>query len=180
MTRADWQDESDHPTARSVRYWLGLMLGLMFVVQVGAALWAYSDWSHMRPDHPDEMRVYWHRYAVTLLNLALAMVFIIGGAGLILNFDWAWSVIAAAAVIEILITIVTQVWEASLMVPAGYPPGRGLLGAVIGILAWSIVPVGIWVLGTAGRPRNPAFPANRLGMHHQGGSATDHSVGVRL
>jgi hypothetical protein len=117
------------------------------------------------------MRVYWHRFAVTLLNLALAMVFIIGGAGLILNFDWAWRVIVAGAALEILATVVTQVWEASLLAPAGYPPGRALLGAIIGIVAWSIVPVGIWVLGTAGRPRDPVSLVSRPGVHQQAGSA---------
>jgi hypothetical protein len=99
------------------------------------------------------MRVYWHRCAVAVLSLSLAMISIVGGAGLTLSLNWAWRVIAAGSVIQILVTLGTQIWEAMLVVPDGYPPGRGLLGALIGIIAWSILPVGVLVLSIVSRPR---------------------------
>jgi hypothetical protein len=142
----------ESPTARAVRFWLGLLVVLMFCAQIGAGIWGYVDWSRARPDHLDQMRVYWHRFAVAVLSLSLAMISIVGGAGLTLSLNWAWRVIAAGSVLQILVTLGTQIWEAMLVVPDGYPPGRGLLGALIGIIAWSILPVGVLVLSIASRP----------------------------
>jgi uncharacterized membrane protein YkgB len=93
---------------------------------------------------------YWHNSAVGVGAAALGMVFIVGGVGLILGARWAWPVLVGGAGLQILFTVATQIWEAT--IPAlryndysdhGSP---GLMGIVIGILLWNVIPVGILLL----------------------------------
>ena len=146
-------EEADNPTAHTVRSWLGLLVVILFVIQVSASGWAYAEWYHTRTGNVHDMQVLWHRFAVAMGNSMVAMITLAGGTGLILNARWAWRTVATAAVLQILVTVATQLWEGLMPVPEGYPPERGLMGALIGIVAWNIIPVAVLTLSVAGRPR---------------------------
>lgn len=149
-------ESHEDPGPRTIRFWLGLLVVIMLIVQVGSVTWAWSEWYHADLTDSKAMHFYTHWFVVALVTALLAMLFIVGGAGLILNFSWAWRIIFLGAILQILATVCLQLWEAtlveSLIEEAGkHPPGRGWMTAIIGVVAWNIVPVGILVLAAAGR-----------------------------
>jgi hypothetical protein len=98
-----------------------------------------------------------HASAVAIATASPAFVFIVGGVGLIPDSGWAWRVLAAGAALQILSTIATQIWQASISAERDYgiSPGSslGFVGAFIGILVWNVIPVGVLVLAVAGRAK---------------------------
>jgi len=165
------------PGARAIRIWAGLLVGIWILALCGAVMVSY-----IRVDSYVQQRVrdaepageaegaalaqphepgYWHASTVALASALLAMLFLVGGVGLILGQRWAWRLLLAVAIVQIVVTVGTQVWQAALP-PEGYdlPGGElGFLGAAIGILLWNVVPVGIVILAaSAGRSRPPALP----------------------
>jgi len=162
------------PSARAIRIWTGLLVGIWILVLCGGVMVSYT-----RMDSYAQQRVrdaeqageaegaalaqphepgYWHASTVALASALLAMLFLVGGVGLILGQRWAWRLLLAVAIVQIVVTIGAQVWEATLP-PEGYdlPGGElGFLGAAIGILLWNVVPVGILILAAAaGRSHRP-------------------------
>jgi hypothetical protein len=143
------------PAARTVRMWTGLLVTLWVLGLIGAVITVYSEeflryGPHESAEHrmadPVVMARYWHDMAVAVASAALAMVFIIGGTALILNCSWYRRVLLAGAVLQILATAGTQVWESLLPGAGPAMPGRAFLGALIGILLWNVIPVGILIL----------------------------------
>jgi hypothetical protein len=147
------------PSLRAIRMWLGLMLIVLLGLQVGGAI---GGWSIARADAyrggytptPYHSMAYWHGFTVAVSCALLAMVTVIGAVGLILDAAWAWRVAIASAALHIAVTVFTQVWEANL--DYRQAPGDPLLGAIIGVLVWNVIPIGILVLAVAGQRRAAA------------------------
>ena len=158
------------PSRRAVRLWTGLLVAIWLLVQIAAVMFSFAQSAGFREQ---ELRAgtalqeqgfdgrgtragYWHASAVAAGTAALAMVFIAGGAGLVLGTPWAWRVLLAGGVLQILFTAATQVWQATLPehLDAGPLTGGslGVMGAVIGILLWNVIPVGILILTLSVRP----------------------------
>ena len=137
---------------------VGLLLGTWLTIQFMVVIFCHLQDVGLR----QRLDPYcWHIAAVGIGTAALAMVFMVGRAGLILGARWTWRVLTIGAGLQILFTVVTQVWQASL--PSGrYNPD--LMGSienillfrphtiatVAGILLWNIIPVGILVLSLLG------------------------------
>jgi hypothetical protein len=79
--------------------------------------------------------------------------------GLVLGTPWAWRILLAGSVLQILFTIATQLWQATLSVELHEGPfaggSFGIIGAVIGILLWNVIPVGILFLSVSARHNDP-------------------------
>jgi hypothetical protein len=153
--------QTQQPTARAIRKWLGLLVAVWLGVQITATFISYfTAASQFDAGNRSVGQVGVHRAAyvqasaVAIATASLAFVFIVGGVGLILDSGWAWRVLAAGAALQILSTIATQIWQASIPPQRDYGlPSLGFVGAFIGILVWNIIPVGVLVLAVAGRPK---------------------------
>jgi len=150
------------PSLRAIRIWTGLLLAVLLVIQMLAVCVTYYELRYhvQRLEHDTEPHdvpgIYWHRLTVATGEAVLAMVFIVGGVGLILDLAWVWRLILVGAVVQIVSTVATQVWQATLPASDWGAPGMGAVGAVIGILIWNVVPVGILILAIAGGKRRVA------------------------
>jgi len=155
------------PSARALRVWAGLLVAIWILILCGAVGVSYIRVDTYAQDRarglepPDEVGAeaasdaheagYWHASAVALASALLAMLFLVGGVGLILGQPWAWRLLLVVAAVQMVVTVATQVWQAILPSEAGSLPGGelGFLGAAIGILLWNVVPVGILLLASA-------------------------------
>ena len=142
------------PSGRAVRVWLGLMVALWVLVQIIAVFVCYFlMWGPLK----GEPRVVFYRvYATALATASLAMLFVVGGVGLILNRSWARRTILFGACLQIAVTVATQVWEVFAPLPNGEGVLHGPLAAPLGILLWSVIPVGILILAAAAKPNKAA------------------------
>jgi len=156
--------QTQQPTARAIRQWLGLLVAVWLGVQITATFFSFfTAASHCDASDRTIGQAGVHRAAyvqasaVAIATASLAFFFIVGGVGLILDSGWSWRVLAAGAALQILSTIATQIWQASISAgrDCGISPGSslGFVGAFIGILVWNIIPVGVLVLAVAGRPK---------------------------
>jgi hypothetical protein len=143
------------PSGRAVRVWLGLLAALWVLVQMVAVVVCYflmAEGPLSRGEHP---AVFYRVYATALGTAALAMLFVVGGVGLILNRPWGPRTVLVGACLQIAVTVATQVWEAFTPMPNGDGLLHGPLAAPLGILLWSVIPVGILILAAA-KPNKPA------------------------
>jgi len=138
------------PSGRAVRVWLGLLVALWVLIQIVVVVVCYvlmSERLLLRSgEHP---AVFYRVYATALATAALAMLFVAGGVGLMLNRSWGRRTILFGACLQIAVTVATQVWEAFTPMPGAEGLPRGPLGAPLGILLWSVIPVGILILAAA-------------------------------
>jgi hypothetical protein len=144
------------PSGRAVRVWLGLLVAIWVLVEIVAVVVCYvlmTQWPLKNGEHP---AVFYRVYATALATAALAMVFVVGAVGLILNRSWARRTILFGACLQIAVTVATQVWEAFTPLPDQASVISGPLGAPLGILLWSVIPVGILILAAAAKPNKPA------------------------
>ena len=144
------------PSGRAVRVWLGLLVALWVLVEIVAVVVCYvlmTQWPLKNGEHP---AVFYRVYATALATAALAMLFVVGGVGLILNRSWGQRTILVGACLQIALTVATQVWE--VFTPLSNQPSviSGPLGAPLGILLWNVSPVGILILAAAARPPKAA------------------------
>ena len=144
------------PSGRAVRVWLGLLAALWILVQVVATMVCYflmAQGPLNRGGHP---AAFYRVYATALATASLAMLFVVGVVGLILNRPWGQRTILFGACLQIAVTVATQVWEVFAPMPNGEGLLRGPLAAPLGILLWNVIPVGILILAAAAKPNKPA------------------------
>ena len=137
------------PSGRAVRVWLGLLVTLWVLIQMIAVCVCYfhmTNWPLKNWEHP---AVFYRLYATALATAALAMLFVVGGVGLILNRPWGQRAILVGACLQIAVTVATQILEAFTPLPDQPSVISGPLGAPLGILLWSVIPVGILILAAA-------------------------------
>ena len=137
------------PSGRAVRVWLGLLAALWVLVQIVAVVVCYflmAEGPLSRGEHP---AVFYRLYATALGTAGLAMLFVVGGVGLILNRPWGQRTILVGACLQIALTVATQVLEVFTPLPNGEGLLHGPLAAPLGILLWSVIPVGILILAAA-------------------------------
>jgi hypothetical protein len=145
---------------KTVRMWTGLLVAVWVLALMVAVFYIYSsefakydyDSQQQRLADPVMPAHFWHAMVVALFSASLAMVFIVGGVALILNRGWSRHVLLAAAILQILVTIATQVWQAMLYAGKEGIPGRAFIASAIGIIIWNVIPVGILILAAA-RPK---------------------------
>ena len=150
------------PSGRAVRVWLGLLVALWVLVEIVAVVVCYVLMMQRPLETGEHPAVFYRVYATALATAALAMLFVVGGVGLMLNRSWARRVILLGACLQIAVTVATQVWEAFTPLPDAEGLLRGPLAAPLGILLWSVIPVGILILaaaGGAGRGRSEPAPS---------------------
>ena len=157
----------EQPTHRTVRLWLGALVTVWLLIQVVAVIFSYFQALNFRKptgNQYDEHRIvlrdtqaeYYRASAVGAGTAALAVVFIAGAVGLIVAAKWARPVLAVGANLQIVFTIATQIWQA--MLPEDPDSGLlaggsvGIMGAVMGIFLWNIIPVGILILALVSKP----------------------------
>jgi hypothetical protein len=135
------------PSGRAVRMWLGLLVAIWVLVQVVAIIFYYFLMTERALIHGACYRM----YATALATAGLAMLFVVGGVGLILNRPWGPRTVLIGACLQIAVTVATQVWE--VFTPLSNQPSviNGPLGAPLGILLWSVIPVGILILAAAAK-----------------------------
>ena len=141
------------PSGRAVRVWLGLLVTLWVLIQMIAVCVCYFhmvEWPLKNGEHP---AVFYRLYATALATAALAMLFVVGAVGLILNRSWGQRTILVGACLQIAVTVATQVWEVFTPMPNGELVLHGPLAAPLGILLWSVIPVGILILAAAKPPK---------------------------
>jgi len=144
------------PTGRAVRVCLGLLVALWVLVEIVAVVVCYvlmTQWPLKNGEHP---AVFYRVYATALATAALAMLFVVGGVGLILNRAWGQRTILLGACLQIAVTVATQVWEAFTPLPDQPSVISGPLGAPLGILLWSAIPFGILILAAFANPPKAA------------------------
>jgi len=144
------------PSGRAVRMWLGLMVAFWILVQVVAIIVCYflmAQGPLSRGGHP---AAFYRVYATALATAALAMLFVVGAVGLILNRTWGRGLILLGACLQIAVTVATQVLEVFTPLPNGEGLLRGPLAVPLGILLWNIIPVGILILAAAAKPNKAA------------------------
>ena len=144
------------PSGRAVRVWLGLLVALWVLIQFVAVVVCYvlmTQWPQKTGEHP---AVSYRVYATALATASLAMLFVVGAVGLILNRSWGRGLILLGACLQIAVTVTTQVWEAFTPLPNQPSVISGPLGAPLGILLWSVIPVGILILAAAAKPPKAA------------------------
>jgi len=144
------------PSGRAVRVCLGLLVALWVLVEIVAVVVCYvlmTQWPQKTGEHP---AVSYRVYATALATAALAMLFVVGGVGLILNRAWGRRTILIGACLQIAVTVATQVWEVFAPLPNGEGVLHGPLAALLGILLWNVIPVGILILAAAAKPNKPA------------------------
>ena len=140
------------PSGRAVRVWLGLLVTLWVLIQMIAVCVCYFhmvEWPLKNGEHP---AVFYRLYATALATASLAMLFVVGAVGLILNRPWGQRTILVGACLQIAVTVATQVWEVFTPLPNGDGLLHGPLAAPLGILLWSVIPVGILILAASARP----------------------------
>jgi len=140
------------PSERAVRVWLGLLVAIWVLVEIVATMVCYflmAQGPLNRGGHP---AAFYRVYATALATAALAMLFVVGAVGLILNRTWGQRTILVGACLQIAVTVATQVWEVFAPLPNGDGLLHGPLAAPLGILLWSVIPVGILILAAAGKP----------------------------
>jgi len=140
------------PSGRAVRVWLGLLVALWVLVEIVAVVVCYFQMTEKTLIHGAFYRV----YATALVTAALAMLFVAGAVGLILNRPWGRRTILLGACLQIAVTVATQVWEAFTPLPDQPSVISGPLGAPLGILLWNVIPVGILILAAAAKPNKAA------------------------
>jgi hypothetical protein len=136
--------------------WLGLLTAFWILVQVVATIVCYFQMAEgplSRGEHP---AVFYRVYATAIGTAALAMLFVVGGVGLILNRSWGRMAILVGACLQIALTVATQVWEVFTPLTNQPSVNSGPLGAPLGILLWSVIPVGILILAAAAKPNKSA------------------------
>jgi len=143
------------PSDRAVRVWLGLLVALWVLIQIVAVVVCYFQMAEGQLNHGGHPAVFYRLYATALATAALAMFFVVGGVGLILNRSWARRAILFGACVQIALTVATQVLEVFTPMPNGEVVLHGPLAAPLGILLWNIIPVGILILAAA-KPNKPA------------------------
>jgi len=135
-----------------VRAWLGFLVALWVLAEIVTVVVCYI---HMvsgpleNGKHPD---VFYRVYTTAIGTAALAMLFIVGGVGLILNRSWGRRTILLGACLQIGLTVATQVWEIFTPLPDSEGLLSGPLAAPLGILLWSVIPVGILILAASAKP----------------------------
>jgi hypothetical protein len=144
------------PSGRAVRVWLGLLVALWVLIQFVAVVVCYFQMTEGPLRHSDHPAVFYRVYATALGTAALAMLFVVGAVGLILNRSWGRGLILLGACLQIAVTVTTQVWEAFTPLPNQPSVISGPLGAPLGILLWSVIPVGILILAAAAKPPKAA------------------------
>jgi hypothetical protein len=144
------------PSGRAVRVWLGLMVAIWILIQVVAIIVCYFLMAQGPLTRGGNPAAFYRVYATALGTAALAMLFVVGGVGLILNRPWGQRTILVGACLQIALTVATQVWEVFTPLPNGDGLLRGPLAAPLGILLWSVIPVGILILAAAAKPNKPA------------------------
>ena len=144
------------PSGQAVRVWLGLLVALWVLIQIVAVCVCnnyMADWLLKIGEHP---AVFYRLYATALATAALAMLFVVGAVGLILNRPWGQRTILVGACLQIALTVATQVWEVFTPMPNGEEFLHGPLAAPLGILLWNVIPVGILILAAAAKPPKAA------------------------
>jgi len=144
------------PSGRAVRVWLGLLVTLWILVQVVAIIVCYFLMAEGPLSHGEHRAAFYRVYATALGTAALAMLFVVGGVGLILNRSWGRTTVLLGAILQIGVTVATQILEAFTPLPSQPSVISGPLGAPLGILLWSVIPVGILILAAAAKPNKPA------------------------
>jgi hypothetical protein len=146
----------DGPSERAVRVCLGLLVALWVLIQIVAVCVCYFLMTEGPLSHGEHQAAFYRVYATALATAALAMLFVVGGVGLILNRPWGRTLVLLGAILQIGVTVATQVWEAFAPLPNQPSVISGPLGAPLGILLWSVIPVGILILAAAAKPPKPA------------------------
>jgi len=139
------------PSGRAVRMWLGLLVASWILVQVVATIFCYFQMAEGPLRHSNHPAVFYRVYATALATAALAMLFVVGGVGLILNRPWGPRTVLVGACLQIALTVATQVWEVFTPMPNGDGLLQGPLAAPLGILLWNVIPVGILILAAAAK-----------------------------
>jgi len=165
MTESQPEVSPRLPGQRAIRMWAGLLLAFWLLLQFVAVVYCYVHGGDLvrysaaygrrdsTLDYGALAQYCWHNSAVGVGTATLAMVFIVGGVGLILGARWAWPVLIGGAGLQILFTVATQIWQATIPPLRSYdytfhgPPD--LAGTVIGILLWNVIPLGILILSVA-------------------------------
>ena len=138
---------------RALRIWLGLLLGVLFVFQIFSAGCEYQK-SHDWAFSPN-----WLHFDIALACAILAVMTVIGMAGLILGKAWAWRVIMAGAALQIFVTIVALILDLVVIFERySDSPEPAYLSDIIAIVVYITIsigiPVGVLVLAVVGRPRS--------------------------
>jgi hypothetical protein len=173
---------------RTVRLWMGLLLAVWLGIQIISVMVCFLNGG----EFPKEERIaaedynpeqepaklssaYWHSNVVAVGIASLAIVFMVGGVGMASEQPWAWRVLLVASAIQILFTVATQVWEATITPANGWGiinHGMGVRGAIIGILLWNLIPLGIFLLAIQGgklaQACSQVFPAPPKGTETPG------------
>ena len=144
------------PTGRAVRVWLGLLVALWVFVEIVAVVVCYFLMAEGPLSHSEHQATFYRVYATALATAALAMLFVVGAVGLILNRPWGRRTILVGACLQIAVTVATQVWEVFTPMPNGDGILQGPLAAPLGILLWNVIPVGILILAASAKPPKPA------------------------
>ena len=144
------------PTGRAVRVWLGLLVALWVFVEIVAVVVCYVLMMQRPLETGEHPAVFYGVYATALASAALAMLFVVGAVGLILNRPWGRRTILVGACLQIAVTVATQVWEVFTPMPNGDGILQGPLAAPLGILLWNVIPVGILILAASAKPPKPA------------------------
>jgi len=148
MTASPSDESSDRPSRYALRLWAALLVSLWIQAQGRAVVFACMQAASCA--RLGQHAHYWYALALAVGTAALAAVFIAGGVGLVREARWTWRILVIGAGLQILFTVATQVWEAALPPRLGFhilfegPPG--MMGAVMGILIWNVLPVGILLL----------------------------------
>jgi len=136
------------PSGQAARFWLGLLLAIWVLVEIVTVLFCYFQMSKWRFRGGGDPEVFYRLYVTALGTSALAMLFVVGGVGSVLERPWGRKMILLGARFQIALTVVTQIWEAIFpMTNAVF--FSGILAMPLGILLWNVVPVGILILAAA-------------------------------
>jgi len=146
----------DGPSGRAVRAWLGFLVALWVLAEIVTVVVCYVVMIEGPVRLREHSEVFYRVYATALGTAALAMLFVVGGVGLMLNRPRGRTTILLGACLQIGLTVATQVWEAFTPLPDGEGLLSGPLAAPLGILLWSAIPVGILILAAAAKPPKAA------------------------
>jgi hypothetical protein len=163
MTSVDTPSPKTHfPCSRTTPLELGLLIVLLLLSQVGAVAWCYLEFfTHTYNPYVESYDLsnyplLWQRIALASATSVLAVLTLIGAWGLLVYAAWGVSFLRLAAFLQILSTLLSQIAEAILRL-CDKQRSEGvmhiLLLAVVGIVLWNVIPVCIFILTSAGRPR---------------------------
>ena len=139
------------PSGRAARFWLGLLMAAWVLVEIVTVLFCYFHMSKWRFRDGGDPEVFYRLYVTALGTSALAMLFVVGGVGFVLDRPWGRKMILRGARFQIALTVVTQIWEAIFpMTNAVF--FSGILAMPLGILLWNVIPIGILMLADAAKP----------------------------